>query len=154
MKRLRSAARGAVAVEYLIAFLPVLFLFASTWQVADLFAAQLIVQRAASAAARAASVVLPDDPYYYPGSGVDSYSGERKAQIELAANLVLQASPKIVAGPSLQVEGASGNGPITVTLRATALCFPGWGNLVCGSDGQQPLQAVVRYPYYGATYTY
>ena len=93
MKRLWQTARGAIAVEYLIAFLPVLLLFASTWQVADLFAAQLIVQRAASAAARAASVVLPDDPYYYGGATIDSYSGERKTQIELAANLVLQASP-------------------------------------------------------------
>jgi hypothetical protein len=145
--------RGAIAVEYLIAFLPVMYFFASIWQIADLYAGHLIVQRAASAAGRAASVVLPDDPAYYGGAG-PTYAGLRRTQIELAANLVLQASTKIAAAPQVTIEGASGNGPLTATVRARFLCFPGWGNLVCGADGQQLLTASARYPYHGAKYTY
>jgi hypothetical protein len=146
--------RGAISVEYLIAFLPVMYFFASVWQIADLYAGHLIVQRAASAAGRAASVVLPDDPFYYGDAEPNSYSGARRTQIELAANLVLQASTKIAAAPEVAIEGASGNGPLTATVRARFLCFPGWGNLVCGTDGQQTLTASARYPYHGAKYTY
>lgn len=152
IRRLDSA--GAVAVEYLIAFLPVMWFFASTWQIADLYAAHLIVQRAASAAGRAASVVLPDDPFYYGGAAINDYSGVRKAQIELAANLVLQASSKILASPQVSIEGASGNGPLTATVRARYRCIPGWGSLVCGADGVQTLSAAARYPYHGASYQY
>lgn len=60
---------GAVFVEHLIAYLPVLFFFLATWQLIELCAARLIVQRAASAAARAAIVILPDDPAFYQGGG-------------------------------------------------------------------------------------
>jgi hypothetical protein len=128
--------------------------FASVWQLADLYAAHLIVQRAASAAGRAASVVLPDDPHYYGGVDVNSYSGLRKEQIELAANLVLQASPKILAPPEVSIEGASGAGPLTATVRARVRCFPGWGNIVCGAAGEKMLTGAARYPYHSARYQY
>jgi Flp pilus assembly protein TadG len=147
-------ARGAVAVEYLIAFVPVMWFFASTWQIADLYAAQLIVQRAASAAGRAASVVLPDNRRYYNDLEENSYSGARRTQIELAANLVLQASTKILASPTVTIENASGAGPLTARVQARYSCFPGWGNLVCGADGEQTLQASARYPYHSAKYVY
>lgn len=147
-------ARGAVSVEYLVAFLPVMFFFTSVWQLTDAYASQLVVQRAASAAGRAASVVLPDDPFYYGGEAANGYSGQRKRQIELAANLVLDASPHILANPEVSIEGASGNGPLTARVRARLLCFPGWGALVCGSDGELTLSAAVRYPYHGASYQY
>ncbi|MET0340490.1 MAG: hypothetical protein ABW252_05780 [Polyangiales bacterium] len=147
--------RGAAMVEYLIAFLPVMMLFASIWQVADAYAAHLIVQRAASAAGRAASVVLPDDPFFYGGAPVDVYEGVRRAQIERAAHLVLVASSKIAAAPEVRIEGTfSGNGPITATVDARYRCYPGWGVLVCGVDGLLPLTASARYPYHGARYGY
>lgn len=154
MTRPRLDTRGAVTVEYLVAFLPVLLFFASVWQLADLYAAQLIVRRAASAAGRAASVVLPDDPHWYGGAPVNAYTGARRTQIELAANIILAASPRMLEGPEVSVTGASGNGPLTATVRATLLCYPGWSVFVCGVDGQQQLSASARYPYHGATYGY
>lgn len=149
-----QATRGAVSVEYLVAFLPVMLFFASVWQLADLYAAQLIVQRAASAAGRAASVVLPDDPFYYDGEEKDSYSGKRRAQVELAANLVLLASGRILANPTVEVEGHQGIGPLTARVRARFRCFPGWGVFVCGADGQRTLTASARFAYHGASYVY
>jgi hypothetical protein len=151
---MRHDTRGAVAVEYLVAFLPVMLCFASVWQIADLYAAHLIVQRAASAAGRAATVVLPDDPYYYDEVEVDSDSGARRAQIELAADLVLRASPRILDNPTVGISGASGEGPLTATIRATYRCFPGWGIAVCGADGRKTVRGRAEYPYHGASYQY
>lgn len=151
---LRGDTRGAVAVEYLVAFLPVMLLFGSTWQIAHLCAAQLIVQRAASAAGRAATVVLPDDPYYYDDTEVDSYTGVRRSQIELAAKLVLRASPRILDSARVDISGASGAGPLTATVGATYRCFPAWGFAVCGADGRRTLTASAEYPYHGASYQY
>ena len=71
-------ARGAVFVEKLIVYLPLLLVFFVTWELAELGAASLIVQRASAAAGRAAMVVLPDDPVFYSGDSVGSFEGERR----------------------------------------------------------------------------
>jgi len=150
-----SAMRGAVAVEYLVAFLPLMFFLASVWQIAGLYAAQLIVQRAASAAGRAASVVIPDDPHYYAGEAANSYGAQHRRQVELAADIVLHANPHILAGGrEVRVSGFAGNGPLTATVRARFHCFPGWSVFVCGADATRTLVASARYPYHGATYRY
>src|SRR5262245_43112129 len=72
-------ARGAVMVEFLIAFLPVFSLFLCLLQLGLLFAVRLVVEHAATNAARAAAVIIGDDPKNYspredqnkltPGSG-------------------------------------------------------------------------------------
>jgi hypothetical protein len=129
-------------------------MFASAFQIADLYAAHLIVARAASAAGRAATVVLPDDPYYYDGVPVDSNTGARRAQVELAADLVLRASPRILDDATVSIDGASGAGPLTATVRVSYLCFPGWGVAVCGADGRKTVRGRAEYPYHGAGYQY
>jgi hypothetical protein len=154
MRVLVAAREGAIAVEYLVAFLPVMFFFASVWQIADLYAGHLVVQRAASAAGRAASVVIPDDPFYYNGEAANSYAGMRKQHVELAALLVLDASPRILAQPEITIDGASGTGPLTARVRARFQCFPGWSVFVCGADGMRTLTASARYPYHGASYAF
>jgi hypothetical protein len=151
----RRHEQGAVAVEMLIAFVPVLLFFASTWQLLHVYAAELIVRRAASAAGRAASVVLPDDPYWYGGASGGTLAGTKQAQIELAAQLVLSAS-NFLAQPEVHVEpGApSGDGPVTVRVTAQYICFPAFSLFVCGADGLARLSARARYPYHGASYAY
>ena len=59
---------GAAYVEFLIAFLPFFILFLGMVQMALMFAADLVVQHAASRAARAAVVILDDDPVRYDGA--------------------------------------------------------------------------------------
>ena len=51
-RRLGRATRGAVFVEKLIAYVPLMSLFFLTFQLAEVLVAKLVVQRAASAAAR------------------------------------------------------------------------------------------------------
>jgi Flp pilus assembly protein TadG len=146
-----SDTRGAITVEYLIGFLPVMFLFGTAWQIAHLYAGQLITQRAASAAGRAASVVLPDDPAFYDGPA-HSYSGSRERQIVRAAEIVLSASPRMLDQTQVRVDIADTT--VTATVTSAYRCYPSFGFLVCGFDGVRTLTASARYPYHRASYTY
>ena len=145
---------GAVFVETLIAYLPVMFFFMATWQLSELCAAHLIVLRAASAAARAAAVVLPDDPFYYESTPLDSFEGSRKGDIELAAKMVLAAAPQFSDDPTISISGASGTGPVKATVVANFHCAAGWVSLICGTGGVRALRAEADYAYQGAKYQY
>ncbi len=56
---------GAVYVEFILSFIPLLFMFLGILQMGMLYAASLVVQHAAVTATRAAAVVLDDDPDRY-----------------------------------------------------------------------------------------
>ncbi len=155
MKRARlQASEGAVFVEMLIAYLPVMFFFMATWQLSELCAAHLIVLRAASAAARAAAVVLPDDPFYYDSTGINAYEGSRKGDIELAAKMVLAAAPQISDDPTIDISGNSGEGPVKATVTANFHCAAGWVSLICGAGGVRSLKAEADYAYQSAKFKY
>jgi hypothetical protein len=62
---LRRDERGAVYVEFLLAFLPLFFIFLTLCQVALLVAGKLVVSHAAFTGARSAIVVLDDHPALY-----------------------------------------------------------------------------------------
>lgn len=146
--------RGAVFVEHLIAYLPVMFFFLAAWQLMELCAAHLILKRAASATARAAVVVLPDDPAFYNDVPKDSYSGKRKDEIELAAALILATSPHFSSDFTVEVPETKGSAPLTATVKANFHCFAGWASLVCGASGSRQLTAKSTYAYHGAPYDY
>lgn len=153
LPRLDSDTRGAVFVEQLIAFLPVIFFFLASWQLMELCAGDLMVKRAASAAVRAAVVVLPDDPRFYGGVPVNSFAGGRKRDIELAAAMILAVSPHFSDDFSVTLSNASGNQPLTATVRAPFHCFAGWVSLVCGG-ASRTLEASARHVYQGASFDY
>jgi hypothetical protein len=153
--RLREDCRGAIFVETLIAYAPVLYLFFATWQIAELCAANLIVRRATSAAARAAVVVLPDDPVFYDGVAVHSFSGKRRDAVRMAAGLILAASPQISDDFQVDVAGTGQAGtPTKVAVTATFRCAGGWLSLVCGAGGQRRISATTTQAYHGASYQY
>lgn len=58
---------GAVYVEFLLAFVPLFFLFLGMIQMAMAYACDLVVRHAAVTAARAAAVVIDDNPNRYDG---------------------------------------------------------------------------------------
>lgn len=86
--RLAKDARGAVYVEFLVAFLPMFCFFLCLVQFAFLEMGSIVVKHAAEMTARAAIVVIPDDPKYY-GSQPGQVSGKRKQDIEAAAQAIL-----------------------------------------------------------------
>ena len=79
-----GATRGAVYVEFLIAFLPVLIFFMCLWQMSRLYTAGLAVQHAAVTAARSGAVILADDPARYGNGGRSS----RTSRLCTALNLI------------------------------------------------------------------
>jgi Flp pilus assembly protein TadG len=151
--RLRRDSRGAIFVEHLIAYLPIMFFFMATWQLLEMCAAHLVLKRAASAAARAAIVVLPDDPSYYGDVPKDKFDGKRKEDVKLAAALVLGANPHF-GDFDVTLNETSESKPLTATVNAQFQCFAGWASLVCGPSGARMLTAKSTYAYQGASYNY
>lgn len=154
--RSQRGQRGAVYVEFLIVYIPVLLTFFSVWQLGELASANLVVKRATTAAARAATVVLPDDPDFYGGTPVDTYGGARADDIQLAAGLVLMAAPQIT-DMSLDVNTypyAGRERLVSVRLSAEYHCLGAAIAVVCGLDGKVDLTSETIQAYHGAYYQY
>ena len=130
-KRLLKDTHGAVYVEFLSAFLPMLIFFFSLIQLVFVHTAALVVSHAALIGARKAATVLPEDPAYMPGT-MNSYAGHRKDLIDEAIKYPLNAlgNPEdaqiTVAGPGAY------NGIITVTVTYPFQCRVPAGQILCG----------------------
>ena len=135
MRAARSE-RGAVFVEFLIVFLPLLALIMCMIQLALIYAGKLVTQHAADTAVRAAVVVLDDDPRYYGGAARDTAAGPRLADIKRAAVVPL-ASLSSYGGT---VERAVGLGEaglsdaLAAADAATQLRFPRGAHVGLESD--------------------
>jgi hypothetical protein len=91
--------RGAVYVEFLIAFLPFFVLFLCLWQVSILYYAKLLVDHAAFSAARAGAVVIAESSDRVgdtDASTVNKLTDTRAGMIKNAVDLAL--APIIVDG--------------------------------------------------------
>jgi hypothetical protein len=153
LAELWPARSGAVIVEHLIVFLPTLFFCLATIQTILLCAGDLVVRRAASAAARAAVVILPD-PIAYGGAGRHQFAGARRDAVVKAARMILAADPHFDANDvAVTVTGASGEGPLTATVRARYQCFASFVNIVCGGSSRE-LKASSTQVYHGADYAF
>lgn len=160
-----GSTRGAIYVEFLVAFFPVFTTFLGLVQIADLYQANLIVQHSAVAAARAAVVVLPDDGSYYDNVEVGHFSGKRKEDIVKAASLTMFASRSLT---ELRVTLPSSPGSddsrsevqrddlIRVQVRANFECrVPFVNRLVCDAQsGLKTISAEAAFPNQGASFTY
>lgn len=94
-----GATRGAVFVEFLIAFLPVYVFFLCLVQLAILFAVRLVTEHAATSAARAAAVVIGDDKSRYDNEKPHELNTSSGARFEAIRNAALIAlSPMILNG--------------------------------------------------------
>ena len=74
--------RGAVYVEFLIAFFPLFLLFLALCQLALIGSAEAIVRHAAYAAVRSAIVVLEDDPEKFDRADRGSLSQGRASAVK------------------------------------------------------------------------
>lgn len=129
--------RGGAFVETLIAFPCVLFTFLGVYMMIYMYAADLIVERAASAAARAASVYLADSASLFPSDEV------RMSYVREAARRVLFASPVLDAN-SVEVEVAgdrSGWSELTASVHADFDCAVFLVPVICGLDGKARISA-------------
>lgn len=79
---------GAVYVEFLLAFIPLFFLFLGMVQMGLLYAADLAVRHAAVVAARAAMVVIDDDPERYDSDPRRNFEGDGLARDTIIRSMV------------------------------------------------------------------
>lgn len=94
----RRDCRGAVYVEFLIAFLPVYTFFLCVIQIGLLFTVRLITEHAATNAARAAAVVIGDEPKRYDGEAVHKLTPNGKRDKAVRAAALLTLTPLILNG--------------------------------------------------------
>lgn len=175
---LRDDTRGAVYVEFLIAFMPVFVFFLCLLQLALLFSAKLLVEHAATEGARAAAVVFGDEagPYNEPSPQLNTISIERRRAVRSAVLIAL--APMILDDTvaSVGVTYPDGNGksmpngaPITarmgdgmtrVRVEARLVCKIAIANVIaCDRLGNSALRvkdvpAESVFPYQGANYVY
>lgn len=156
--------RGAVYVEFLIAFLPMFVLFLSLVQLTLIEMADLVAKHAAVCAARAAIVVLGDDPKNYGGVDVEQAEGDRLADIKLAATAPLWSIDPL---PDVDVKlpsSAGGTDSKTAFLRDDIVhvrleynfpCkVPLAKTLVCGLLARHKLVTEAAMPNQGADFAY
>lgn len=96
--------RGAIFVEFLIAFLPVQVFFLCLIQLAILFSVRLLTEHAAVNGARAAAVVIGDDGARYSNEGKNELIERGKRRDAVRAAVVLTLAPMILNGLIQQVE--------------------------------------------------
>lgn len=97
-KGLLRETRGAVYVEFLIAFLPVFVFFLCMIQLSLLFSAKLMVEHAAVIGARAAAVVFGDEPSVYGESDTETNVMTKKRLRAVRDAVVLTLAPLILDG--------------------------------------------------------
>jgi hypothetical protein len=149
------ATKGAVYVEFLIAFLPVFFFFLSLVQLMFVQTANLIVKHAAVKAARAAVVVLHDDPKFYGGVPMGSFTGERKSSIERAAKIPLAPLGVNAAAVKIAMNGSHGRDDLVkVTVEFDYTCGVPWGRFTVCGFGTKKLVGEAAMPNQGADFQY
>jgi hypothetical protein len=109
-RTLRADTGGAVYVEFLLAFIPLFFLFLGMVQMALLYGASLVVQRSANVAVRAAMVVMDDDPRFYDGAPrrdlQSATDGGTSSFVQRATSLLAGALPASSSGGPPPEDGA------------------------------------------------
>lgn len=148
---------GGVYVEFLIAFLPIFFFFLGLVQLTFVQVANLVVKHSATKAVRAAAVVLPDDPQYYGGTPVGSFSGQRKSDIERAAQIPLATLGLLeAAAAKVTVETPYGrNALLTAKVEYQYRCKVPWGRfVVCGLTNFKKISGQATMTAQGALYEY
>jgi hypothetical protein len=90
--------RGAIFVEFLIAFLPVQIFFLCLIQLAILFSVRLLTEHAAVNGARAAAVVIGDDRARYSNEAEHTLTERGKRRDDVRAAVVLTLAPMIING--------------------------------------------------------
>lgn len=163
--RIARDTRGAVFVEFLIAFMPLMTIFLSLCELTRYSAARVAVQHAAGIGARACAVT--GDPNPTAGPALDGSKADVDTAVQYALKPWTGAAISIgnfnlpVRGATLKVDpadcttaasNADPYGSDTVTVKATYKCsVPIAKALVC-SGGSKQISVTSSYPHQGATY--
>ena len=106
-------------------------------------------------AARAAVVVLHDDPKFYGGVAMGSFSGERKSNIERAAKIPLAPLGVDASTVNVAMNGAYGRDELVkVKVEVDYTCEVPWGRFTVCGIGKKKLVGEAAMPNQGAEFQY
>jgi Flp pilus assembly protein TadG len=153
MKRLHADRRGAVLVEFLVAFMPLMITFSSFVQVAQIATASLVTKHATIVGARAAAVITNEH-----NNTPDQKKGKNLDQIEASVQAALGPWAKTMKNVRVDVTDETTKddpyGNIRVNVTADYKCsVPFGGFVVCGKNGgTHTFRMNAAYPHQGACY--
>lgn len=141
--------RGAAAVEFVVAMVPIFLVLFCFMQIGKLYTANLVFQHAATVAARAAAVIV--EPEINPGDNGSESDVGTVARLALGAwqTAILDVETKVVSDATK----SNTRGMVTTTLTGKYVCGVAMGALLtCGADRLVDLKATARFPLQGARY--
>lgn len=139
---------GAVMVEFMIVFPPLMAFFLGVLQLMYLEAISLIVNHSAQVAVRAAVTAVPDDPGKRVESPINAV--RRAARTPLATLGVTQGAVGVA-----MTGGGGRDADITVTVTVNYPCTVPLGALIaCGGDLTHPFAAQATMPNQGVDWRY
>ena len=157
-KSLHQDKRGAVLVEFLVAFMPLMITFSSFVQLAQIATARVVTKHSAIVAARAAAVISNEH-----NNTPDAKKGKNQGDIDSAVHAALGPWDKTMSSVSVDIKDTSDGtdvyGMITVTVTAQYKCSVPFGAyLVCGHsvDGapkEHKFVHKITFPHQGGCYT-
>jgi Flp pilus assembly protein TadG len=150
---IRHDVRGAALIEFVIAFLPMLMVFFSFAQAAQLAKAKLLLKHAAIAATRAAVVIKDKDT----GGTTNPGDNGEETDITWAANLALgtyvtDGNFDAASADCERPDTSDPFGLVTCTVRTTYHCDVPLGKLLVCGGGTMDLSEHMSLPFQGARY--
>jgi uncharacterized membrane protein YfbV (UPF0208 family) len=152
-KDLKKDKRGAVLVEFAVAFMPLMITFSSFVQLQQMATARIVVKHSAIVGARAAAVISNKNKNT-PDAGDSDGEDEVKKGVEAA----LGPWKNVVDLKLVRVDDTSTcedpYGMVSVTVTADYKCSVPFSNLfMCGRSKIHPFKPMIaRFPHQGARY--
>jgi Flp pilus assembly protein TadG len=152
-KGLKSDTRGAVLVEFLVAFMPLMITFSSFVQLAQIATARLVVKHSTVVGARAAAVISNK-----ASNTPDQKPGDNQDEIDSAVKLAMGPWAQTMKSVTVSIDDKSScsdqYGDVKVTVDADYRCSVPFGNrLVCGAGGGgHRIKQAFTFPHQGARY--
>ena len=152
LKKLHRDRKGAVLVEFLIAFMPLMMTFSSFVQVAQIATASLVARHSTVVAARAAAVI--SNKYK---NTPDAAVGKNKGEVTAAYEAALGPWAPTMTAVDVEINDDALKedvfGMVEVTSTALYSCSVPFGNfLVCGGSRKHQITKSVKFPHQGGCY--
>ena len=153
VESLHANRKGAVLVEFLIAFMPLMIVFSSFVQVSQVATASLVAHHATVVAARAAAVISNEHK-----NTPDAKAGDNKGEIVNAFTTALGPWAHTMSPVDIEIKDESSEednfGWVEVTATTEYTCSVPFGSrLVCGGgSGKVSFTRVAKFPHQGACY--
>lgn len=153
LKELRSDKRGAVLVEFAVAFMPLMITFSAFVQLQQMATARLVVKHSAIVGARAASVISNK-----ARNTPDQKDGDNTDEVKAGVQAAMGPWKNTMSNVTVTVDDSSTcddpYGMVSVTVNADYKCSVPFSNLfMCGAAKTHTFKPMTaRFPHQGARY--